>query len=274
MTTPNVFQIDVEPWYCDLPRERWGSFDDRVPRYTREILDLLDETDNRATFFVLRDVARRYPELVGAIGDAGHEVATHGTRHTHLSELDRAAFVESLTASIEALSDVGIDPVGYRAPQFSLDHRSSFVVPELIERGFSYDSSVFPVRTPLYGLPDAPRTPYRIDRRLVHETDSPLWEVPLAAYRVPGVGVPVPVAGGFYLRAFPYPLFRRLLRRVPAPRVCYVHPWELHTDPTVLDEYPWFQYVGRSSTRPKLRRLLDDFSFTSTRRYVERYADS
>lgn len=143
----------------------------------------------------------------------------------------------------------------------------------LEERGFRYDSSIFPVKTPLYGVPDASRGPYKIrsDDLTVPREDG-MWEVPLSTYRVPGLGVNVPVAGGFYLRALPYRFIRHALeRRSAAGRsaVCYIHPWEI--DPSIprVDEYDWFYYRRLGAAAGKFRRLLEDFEFASTGRYLD-----
>jgi polysaccharide deacetylase family protein (PEP-CTERM system associated) len=268
----NIMQIDVEPWYCDLDMSMWDDYDENVVQYTREIMAMLEETDNKATFFVLSEVAQKYPELIQEIEERGYEVGSHGTRHVHLDELDRESFAEGIDTSIEALRSAGVDQVaGYRAPQFSLTIKSKYIIPELIKRDFLYDSSVFPVWTPLYGIPDAPRTPYRIsESTLQNDPKSPLWEFPLSTYRLPVAGQNIPIAGGFYLRAMPYRLLHYFLRSSSiVPKICYLHPWELESDPEKVEEYPWFQYVGRSTTRRKIKSLFNDFSFTTTKDYLE-----
>ncbi|MFC5277844.1 polysaccharide deacetylase family protein [Halorubrum rubrum] len=270
----NVLQVDVEPWYCDLPMDRWGECTDRVVENVETILSLLSETDNEATFFVLEEVANNHPDLVRRIRDEGHEVGSHGYSHRHLSEMTPVELEFEIDRSVETLRGIGIDDVdGFRAPKFSLDRSTSWAIDVLEERGFRYDSSVFPVKTPLYGIPSAPRRPYRIGSEdpTVPLKDG-LWEVPLSTYRVPGAGVNVPVAGGFYLRALPYRFIAHALRRRSAaghPAVCYVHPWEL--DPSIprIDEYAWFHYHRLGSALGKFRRLLGDFEFTTTERYLD-----
>ncbi|WP_144797980.1 polysaccharide deacetylase family protein [Halorubrum depositum] len=270
----NVLQVDVEPWYCDLPRERWDARTDRVVENVDRILAMLARTDNEATFFVLEDVARNHPDLIGRIRDAGHEIGSHGVSHRLLSELSPAELDSEIERSVDALRDAGVDGVeGFRAPKFSLNESTAWAIDVLEDRGFRYDSSIFPVKTPLYGVPDAPREPYKIgaDDLTRHRGDG-LWEVPLSAYRVPGLDVNVPVAGGFYLRALPYRFLRHALeRRVAAghPAVCYIHPWEL--DPTIprVDEYAWFYYHRLGGAARKFQRLLNDFEFTTTERYLD-----
>lgn len=270
----NVLQVDVEPWYCDLPRDRWDARTDRVVENVDKILTMLSRTDNEATFFVLEDVARNHPDLIRRIRDAGHEIGSHGYSHQFLSELSPPELGDEIDRSVAALRDAGVDDVdGFRAPKFSLDGSTAWAIDVLEDRGFRYDSSIFPVKTPLYGMPDAPRQPYKIrsDDLTVPREDG-LWEVPLSTYRVPGLGVNVPVAGGFYLRALPYRFIRHALERRSAaghPAVCYIHPWEL--DPSIprVDEYDWFYYHRLGAGEGKFRRLLEDFEFASTERYLD-----
>jgi len=270
----NVLQIDVEPWYCDLPMKRWDARTDRVVENVDKILAMLSRTDNEATFFVLEDVARNHPDLIGRIRDAGHEIGSHGYSHRFLSELSPSELGDEIDRSVAALRDAGVDGVeGFRAPKFSLDGSTAWAIDVLEDHGFRYDSSIFPVKTPLYGMPDAPREPYRIrsDDLTVPREDG-LWEVPLSTYRIPGVDLNVPVAGGFYLRALPYRFVRHALeRRVAAghPAVCYIHPWEL--DPSIprIDEYDWFYYHRLGGAARKFQRLLNDFDFTTTERYLD-----
>lgn len=270
----NVLQVDVEPWYCDLPIERWDAHTDRVVENVENILEMLSRTDNEATFFVLEDVARNHPDMIRRIRDDGHEIGSHGYSHQLLSELSRSELAFEIERSVAALRDAGVDDVdGFRAPKFSLNGSTAWAIDVLEERDFRYDSSIFPVKTPLYGVPDAPRQPYRIGSDdLTAPREDGLWEVPLSTYRVPGLDVNVPVAGGFYLRALPYRFIRHALeRRIAAghPAVCYIHPWEL--DPSIprVDEYAWFYYHRLGAAAGKFRQLLEDFEFTTTERYLD-----
>lgn len=270
----NVLQIDVEPWYADLPMDRWDDLSDRVVENTETILRLLRETDNEATFFVLAHVAEEHPELVQRIIDEGHEVGSHGYHHRQLGELTRAEFEDGLATCLDALEAAGAARIdGFRAPQFSLDQSTAWLIDVLEDEGFRYDSSVFPVKTPLYGIPNAPRYTYRIrSDDLAVEADDGLWEVPLATYPIPGTGLNLPVAGGFYLRALPYRFVRHAFRRIQddgQPAVAYLHPWELDPSIPVVDEYDWFYYHRLTSTEWKFERLLREFDFGTTNRHLD-----
>ncbi len=269
----NILTVDVEPWYCDLQMNEWKGRPEYVAPVTRDILDMLDDSGNRATFFVLAGVAERYPDLIEEIVDRGQEVASHGHSHTPVRELTPESFEEELVRSVAALEAAGADEVvGFRAPQFSIDEKSMWALNILRDHGFVYDASVFPVKTPLYGIPYAPRTPYRIDSETLLPGESDLWELPSAATRLPVVGN-VPVAGGFYLRALPYSLYRAGLRAAPEPRVCFIHPWDLDPDVPRIPEFGFTHYLNTDSARNKFVKLLADFEFTTAIDYVRNWLE-
>lgn len=265
----NILQIDLEPWYCDLPFDCWDSRSDNVVRNVSKILGLLSKTENKATFFVLSDVAENHPELITRIRDEGHEIGSHGQVHKPLRNLTPEQFEEGLITSLNTLSDLGINDIeGYRAPQFSLDQSNSWAIDILDQHGFRYDSSIFPVKTPLYGVPHAPRNPYRISsENIATPVKDGIWEIPLSTYSLPFIQGNFPVAGGFYLRALPYPIFRRALKhinRTSQPAVCYLHPWELDPRTPRVTEYKWFHYYNIEKTEEKFSRLLEEFNFGTT----------
>lgn len=188
---------------------------------TDALLGTLARYGRTATFFIVGNVAETYPGLVRRIAAAGHEVACHGERHVHLHDLGARRLADGLGRTRRRLQDLSGQAVeGFRAPTWSLDRRSAWAVDVLLEAGFRYDSSVFPMRTPLYGEHAAPATPYR----LVGEAGA-LIELPPAVVRFGGLRLPA--AGGIYWRVIPAHFMRPLLRRTQSPAVIYVHPWEL-----------------------------------------------
>lgn len=267
----NALQIDVEPWYADLPIDEWDNHDESVAELTLEIADIVEEHGNRATFFILGEVAERYPDVVSELYSRGHEIGSHGWWHTHLTELDRERFREGVESSLEALERAGVSDIdGYRAPQFSVEHDSRWALRFLDDLGFAYDSSVFPVQTPLYGVPDAPVKPYNIDYETLQRGDSTnLTEVPPSAFKLPVRNFPI--AGGFFLRALPYPILRRALQRVERNRdcVCYLHPWEINPDVPAIDEYDWYYYFNLDKCKRKFARLNEDFEFGTTKQSLD-----
>jgi len=271
--TVNAFSVDVEDWYQVADFDAvvgfadWDRHESRVARNTDRILALCDEAGVRGTFFVLTWNAERHPEIVRRIAAAGHEIASHGYAHRLIYEQTPETFRDDITRAKATLEDItGTAVLGYRAPSASVTPRSLWALDVLLDVGLRYDSSIFPIRDTLYGLPDADRFPHVIRRRDGRE----LLELPLATTRL--FGRNVPLAGGGWLRVFPYRYTRWALRRVNReghPAVAFVHPWEV--DP----EQPRMRtagrrgfsthYVGLRGTYGKLRRLFRDFRFLPLR---------
>lgn len=264
----NALSVDVEEWFqaevfaARLPREEWEGLESRVEAQTDIVLDILERRGARATFFVLGWVAERRPGLLRRISDAGHELACHGHSHTMITKQDRRAFtddIERARGAIEAAAGRAVR--GYRAPTFSVTAETVWALEALWEAGFSYDSSIYPIRHDRYGIPSAPRFPYvAIDRG-----GRRLWEFPGPTLRVGRLTLPA--AGGGYLRLFPYGWTRRAVRelnRRGQPATVFVHPWEFDRGlpriglPLVSRVR---HYGGIGGNARKLRRLLDDFSF-------------
>lgn len=274
---PNVLSFDLEHWYtATLLRERVSEPVDRIERSVGIVLDLLRRFETRATFFSVGEVVEDYPELIRAIAEEGHEIASHGHTHTPLFELSPAAFREELELSATAIEDaVGVRPDGFRAPNFSVTPRTRWAFDALEDAGYGYDSSVFPVRTPMYGVQGAPVSPYRVDPRRpfedVNGTEG-LLELPLAVFHP---RIRLPIAGGFYARLLPTALLERGIRnlnRRGVPAMLYFHPWEFN--PAVRTDEPpihkrFISFHGIDRTGETLARLLSSFEFTTSDRLVE-----
>jgi FemAB-related protein (PEP-CTERM system-associated) len=225
----HLFSVDVEEYFQVnafegyAPRERWGEYPSRLAVGVDAILDLLASREASGTFFTLGWVARHHPDVVRRIAAAGHEIASHGYWHRRVVTQTPDAFRQDLRDSKAALEDlVGARVDGYRAPSFSILPGGDWAFDVLLEAGFRYDSSRFPIRRAGYGNPGTPATPYWIRRPA-----GTLLELPLATARVGGALVPA--AGGGYLRQFPYALIRRAFGQADArtaPAMFYVHPWE------------------------------------------------
>jgi len=267
----HALSIDLEEWYHSelvrkaVPRAARRS---QIEEATRPILNLLDEAKVKATFFVVGEVAREHPHLIREIASKGHEIGCHGMTHRPLWEMDEGELSRELEEFARLMEGVlGHCPVtGFRAPTFSLDHRTRWAVDVLASFGYRYDASVFPMRTPLYGVPDAPARPYRLSSTDVASEDpeGALLEFPATVYRLGRFGIPV--GGGFYLRALPLSLLSFLLRRVAkrGPFVIYIHPWETFVG-TVRWPQPWpkrfVTHYNAGSALCKLKGLLGAFSF-------------
>ena len=265
----NAMTIDVEDYFHVsafahvVRRQDWDFHERRVVANTRRLLDLFERAQMRATFFVLGWVADREPALVRAIVAAGHELASHGYAHQLIYEQEPGVFREDVRrakALLEQLSGVPIR--GYRAPSFSVTPRSRWALDVLLEEGYTYDASIFPIHHDRYGMPGAPRHPY-IERTATGE----IVEAPATTVTVGPLTMPA--AGGGYFRIFPYAFTRWAIRHVNEqerrPAIVYLHPWEV--DPT----QPRLRAAGRVSrfrhytnlhrTEPRLEQLVRDFAF-------------
>jgi polysaccharide deacetylase family protein (PEP-CTERM system associated) len=262
----HAMSIDVEEYFqvwalsgvvAASAWERWPS---RVETSTRRALDLFAAAEVKATFFVLGWVAERRPALVRAIVAAGHELASHGYGHAKVTSLDPAAFRADVARAKAILEDTsGVAVAGYRAPSFSIGPATWWAYDVLAETGHRYSSSLHPIRHDHYGLPDAPRRPFR-------PTAGELIEIPVATV---DLGVRVSCAGGGHFRLLPYPWARwcldRLGRREGVAGVFYFHPWEIDPDQPRVAGLPWRSrlrhYVNLGVMEAKLRRLLRDFDW-------------
>lgn len=260
----NALTIDVEDWfhatYLGVPEEAWPDCEGRVLSNTQRILDLLSGAGVRATFFVLGCVAESTPEIVRRIAEGGHEIACHSYRHRRVCRQTPAEFAADLQRSVEQISRVTGAPVsGYRAPAFSIDLDKSWVFDILADNGFLYDSSILPVRTPLYGAAGTPRFSYRIG-------DGRLLEIPLSTTQIGRWRFPI--AGGVYLRLLPFRLISWAIRRLNQvdcrPAVIYLHPWELDPMPPPRGRNTlarWSHTVNKGAMEQRVRRLLTSFAF-------------
>ena len=264
-----MLTIDVEEYFQVvnleglIAREDWPRIPSRVEVGLSRLLDLLRESGASATCFVLGCVAERNPEAIRRLASAGLEIASHGFDHRRLHELGPVEFDRDLARAEQAIGDAcGVRVSGYRAPYFSLDRGTLWALDVLLDRGYRYDSSLFPGHHPGYGMPNGPDRPFAIRR----PDGRTIAELPIGVARVGGVEL---AAGGAYFRLFPYRVtrfaLRRLARRSALPFTFYVHPWELDPEQPRL-ALPWWrrwrQYQGLASTEPKLRRLLGELRFT------------
>jgi polysaccharide deacetylase family protein (PEP-CTERM system associated) len=219
---PPIISIDVEDW----PQSSWDRelpITERAADNTRRLLELLARQGVHATMFVLGKMAERFPEVVREIDAAGHEVASHGYGHVEIFKQSRDEFAADLKRSKDFLEQtLGKRVRGFRAPDFSIVRDSLWALDELAAQGFDYDSSIFPVERPRYGIPDWPLAPTRVQ---LAEGKS-IVEFPIASIRAWGKNWPV--GGGGYHRLLPGAAGRWFARRVmlSRPFVFYCHPYE------------------------------------------------
>jgi polysaccharide deacetylase family protein (PEP-CTERM system associated) len=268
-TLKHFFTVDVEEYFQVnafediVSRDAWPSFPSRVALNVDRMLEVLARFGVRGTFFTLGWVAKRHPRVVTRIAAAGHEIASHGWWHRKVTSLTVSEFREEVRSTKALLEDITGTPVqGYRAPSFSIVPGREWAFDVLIEEGYTYDSSIFPVHRTDYGYPDAPPIAHIIERPA-----GRLCEFPLAT--MIWNGVRIPAAGGGYFRHFPYNIIRRAFREHTdqgLPAVFYIHPWELDPEQPRLPVSLLTKvrhYGGLRATGERLERLLGEFRFTS-----------
>ncbi len=280
-----ILSFDLEDWYQLLHRVVTGEVvpaRDTLVRQTERILQTLNRHQTRATFFVLGMAAETFPDLIKQIADAGHEIAVHGYAHLTAYKITREQFREDTRRAKSILEDMcGSAVFGYRATAFSITQQSLWALEELQELGFTYDSSIFPVRHRRYGIPDFPTAP----ARYLLPNGGSIAEIPLATMSF--LGAKLPVAGGGYFRLLPYPVLSSAVRRHEAegrPFMTYFHPYEFDTEDLDVFRFSqprsvkekffgyrmnWHQNLGRRTMITKLDSILSDFHFSTAQEYLD-----
>jgi polysaccharide deacetylase family protein (PEP-CTERM system associated) len=277
---PHFFTVDVEEYFhvnafeSAISRDAWPRWPQRLDQSVPRLLDAMARHGAGGTFFVLGWVADHAPDIVRRIAAAGHEIASHGYWHRRIPTMTTAQFREDLRKSKQTLENlVGVPVVGFRAPSFSILPGLEWAFDVLVEEGFRYDSSLFPIRRRGYGYPSAPREPH-----LIRRSAGSLAEFPLATASV--AGLTIPAAGGGYLRHLPLALIRRAFSQAGArgaSATFYIHPWEVDPDqPRVPVSWPTRlrHYRGLADTLERIDRLLAEFTFISIGSALDRVAGS
>lgn len=261
--------FQVSAFWSDTRRQQWDRLESRVEHNMLRLAELLAQFETKATFFVLGWVAERHPGLVKRLAKQGHEIASHGYGHELIINQTDSDFRDDVRRSKRILEDLTGDKVlGYRAPSFSITARTQWALPILVEEGYLYDSSIFPVRHDRYGMPGA--NPW-CHIRTTEVGD--LWEVPPSTLKVGPWRIPV--AGGGYFRLYPYRILRRLLCRVASqghPLIVYLHPWELDPEQPRMEGSlvsRFRHYINLHKTEARLRRLVTDFKFVPIQQAVK-----
>lgn len=263
----NAMSVDVEDWFHvqafahRINQADWPHLEVRVEANVDQILEIFDAAKVKATFFTLGWIAVRHPGLVRRIVSCGHELASHGWEHIRAYTQDPGAFRADVERTRLTLEDAGgVAVTGYRAATFSIDARNQWAFRVLEETGHAYSSSVNPIHHDLYGMPNAPRTPFRPD-------NGTLVELPMTT--VTALGRNWPCAGGGFFRLLPYSVFAAGLRKVNRqerrPGIFYFHPWELDPAQPRVHGCGWKSslrhYTNLSRMRGKMQRLLSDFAW-------------
>lgn len=272
----NAMTIDVEDYYhvsafeSIIRFEDWEKYESRVGNNIKKILLILDEYNVKATFFVLGWIAEHYPEIVEEIQNRGHEVASHGYRHQLIYTQTPEIFEEDVSRSKEIIEDITKKPIeGYRAPSYSITQNSLWALDILAKIGLKYDSSIFPIRHPVYGIPDFKRFPHIANGN----GRKGILEFPLSTGRL--FGRNIPIAGGGYIRYFPCSFLHWAIQRInqkeKMPAIIYFHPWEI--DPCQPKQPVKLMtrlrhYHNLDKMEGKIRRLLSDFQFGTIKKVL------
>lgn len=265
--------VDLEDYFCDLDFSEWKLYESRIKKTTGLLLELFKKYNVTATFFSLGYICEKFPELIEKITKEGHEIASHGYSHLDIRKCTKEHFEEDLIKSIHILEKISGQKVrGFRAPFFSIDH-STFWALDILRKYVKYDSSIFPVKTPLYGVPEAPRIMYRPSKinPLLNDNSENFIELPPATSRMPIIGN-IPIAGGFHLRFLPYFFIRSGIKQMNKnriPAMCYIHPKDLDIDMPKIPQYKWYYYHGLKNAQTKYEKLLKNFRFDSVTNVID-----
>jgi len=263
----NAMTIDLEDWFCTynlskvIKFEDWNNCELRVFNHTKDLLNLFDKYNTKATFFVLGWIAEKLPDLIRDIESRGHEIAIHGYNHKPIFEMTPDQFKYDLEKTLKIITKITKQEIiGYRAPMFSITQKTLWALDILKEYNFKYDSSIFPVSFhPDYGL--------KLENLSIGSLPNSLIEVPISCVKL--LNINIPCGGGGYLRLYPYFVFKKLVEicnKNDRPLIFYLHPWEIdHNQPKInIPMVKKFRhYNNLDKTFHRLEQLLQDFKFSS-----------
>lgn len=264
----NAMTVDVEDYFQVsafegvIERDDWQKLPLRVERNTHRLLEVFEQYQIKSTFFTLGWVAERCPSLIKAIVDAGHELASHGYGHQRATQMDKAQFQHDVERSKKLLEDcAGAEIIGYRAPSFSVNDSNTWVYDILVEMGFKYSSSTYPIAHDLYGVPDWPRFKYTRPEGIV--------EIPIPTITKGDKNIGI--GGGGYFRLYPYWMSQKRINRYLSeekqPYSFYFHPWEIDAEQPRVEcasiKSKIRHYINLSRMEPKIIRLLEDYRWST-----------
>lgn len=272
----NILGIDFEDWFHPQLVQKYLDDKKKEPvviNGLKKILELLRINDTYATFFVVGELLEHDHSILDKIVENGHEIAFHTMYH---DRLDTLGFKENFSKEIIRFAELSNRrSKGFRAPTFSLNHKSAWVVDVLVEHDYVYDSSVVPLKTSMYGLPNAETRPYKISSSSLEKNDAngKLLEFPLAIGRF--IGKKMPIAGGFYMRFLPLTTIKNAIQEYEKqnlPATFYIHSWELTPEymPRIKMSFKdsFITYHNIENTFSRMSQLLKSFTFTSFERYI------
>jgi len=272
----NILGIDFEDWYHpDLIKPHTDESERKpiMPKHIDIILKWLKENNTFATFFIVGEIIKQEPSILKKILDDGHEVGFHTMYHT---KLDTEGFKEIFEKEIEEFSKITNNQCrGFRAPTFSLNEKSAWVIDVLIKNNYLYDSSIVPVKTSMYGIDNAPKHPYKISKNMIdsHNIDGKLIEFPILTGRF--LGKKIPMGGGFYLRTLPMKIIKNAIKDNEEKNITstfYIHSWELLADKMPRIKLPkkesFITYHNLNKSKKKMTEIINEFKFTSFEKFL------
>ncbi len=277
--TTNLLTVDLEEWFVvetlsgRIVQADWDNLETTVIKNTHRLLHLFNNKNVMATFFVLGWVAKKFPGLINEISQEGHEIACHSYSHIRVNSMGQEAFRKDTELALDAIiKATNKQPLGYRAPSWSIDDSTPWAFDILCELGFEYDSSIYPIKHDIYGIPDGPRHTFKMNL----ESGRTIFEIPASTYRF--MGHNFPVAGGGFLRNSPYWYTKWIINKLNKnsfPAVVYLHPWEIDSNAPRLEGLTMMQkfrtYGSTSVFYYKLDKLLGDFEFITISDYLKSF---
>lgn len=274
----NLLGIDFEDWYHPELVEPFVSDEKKNPRMFKgleKILNLLRKTDSKATFFLVGELLESNPEIIDKILSEEHEIGFHTMKHTRIDSPDfRQCFKQEIKDFAKITSGKS---KGFRAPTFSLNEKSSWIIDELVNNKYKYDSSVVPAKTSMYGIPKAEKFPYKITKDNIEKNDEngSLIEFPLLVTKI--LGKTIPAAGGFYLRILPLYIIKKAIKsyeKKEMPATLYVHSWELTPEFMPKIKLPmknhFITFHNIDKTYSKMENILSEYDFTKFETYLSK----
>lgn len=274
--TKHLISIDYEDWYTTSHYKNVSNKHiSLIEKPTYQILDLLDATQTKSTFFILGSIAEKKPHLILEIYNRGHEIASHGYSHTPLDLITPKLYRKELITTNSILENITQKKIlGHRAPFFSLTQNTSWLIDILTELDFKYDSSIFPMPIRSYGVSNGILNPYKISSSNIncHHSDSPIWEIPASIFSIGKIRMPF--IGGIYSRFLPFFLFKLVISKANSnpPINFYFHPWELINKidysiesthlKNILANYNSKKYLN------KIEWMLQNYPYTNFRQFL------
>jgi len=272
----NILGIDFEDWFHPELIQKYISKENHQPKVVEginKIIELLRKNETKATFFVVGELLELKPELLDIILENDHEIGFHTMKHTRIDLPNRKEQFQDEIKKFDKITNG--KSKGFRAPSFSLNQTSSWLIDVLEKNKYEYDSSIVPAKTSLYGMPNAKKTPYKISSKNLEGklNEGKIIEFPLLVTKF--LGKKIPAGGGFYLRTLPSRVIQNAIKSYEnegIPGVFYIHSWELTPEFMPRIELSkkdnFITYHNINKTYEKMESLLKKFEFTSFRNFI------